>query len=331
MVAGVRTLQDNMFGITPGSLPFYRSRWVRQWNDARLRKTLQQAASSLGLSPYIFWAFLPTAAGLAGTMGEILTIYHCVDDYASNPGVDSQVIAEMERRILEKADLVFTTSVTLQRSLEKYHSHVVLLPVGVDDIFLTAATLPEPKDLSQIPKPRIAFTGAISSYKVNIDLLVQAASVYPEVSFVLIGPVGAGDPSTRVSELRKMHNVYLLGSREHRRLPEYLMSMDILMLPSAHTPTMRSSFPAKLFEYFATGKPVIAVKQETLLPYHALMTLADSPEAFLDAIPKALQEKDQSKADARIELARQNVWHRRIEQISADIESALIRKHGGQR
>ena len=107
--------------------------------------------------------------------------------------------------------------------------------------------------------------------------------------------------------------------------------MDVLMLPSANTPTMRSSFPVKLFEYFATGKPVLAVKKETLLPYQTLMFLADSHGAFLSAIPKALDDRDQAKAEARLQIARQNVWERRIEEICAHVESALTRKQGGHK
>jgi len=329
IAGGVRTLRDNMWGITPTSLPFYGNRRIQRWNDQRLGKQLLRTAASLGFPHFVLWAFLPTAAGLAGTLGEVLTVYHCVDDYASNPGVDALAIRALELQLLQTADLVFATSVTLQRNLANRHAHVVLMPVGVDAMFF-ASELAEPEDLLRISKPRIGFTGAISSYKVDIDLLVESATTYPKVSFVLIGPVGAGDPNTKVAELRKLPNVFLLGSREHRRLPEYLHGMDVLMLPSANTPTMASSFPAKLFEYFATGKPVIAIKQEPLLAYQTLMILADSHRGFLDAISIALNDSDSTVSAERIAVARDNMWDRRMELICTEIEAALIRKRGGR-
>jgi len=329
MAGGVRSVKDNVWCITPSSLPFYRNRGIQNWNDRRLRKQLLRTTASLGFSHFVLWVFLPTAAGLAGTLDEVLTIYHCVDDYASNPGVDAQAIRALELQLLEKADVVFATSVTLQRKLADHHPHVVLMPAGVDPMFF-ASGLAEPEDLALIPKPRIGFIGAVSSYKVDIDLLVESATAYPKVSFVLVGPVGAGDPGTKIAGLRKLPNVFLLGARKHPRLPEYLYGMDVLMLPSAGTLTMASSFPVKLFEYFATGKPVVAIGQEPLLAYESLMIVADSHRGFLDAIGAALEETNQSKSQERLAVARQNTWDCRMEQICAAIDEALVRKSRGQ-
>ena len=328
---GIRKLQDNMWGITPRSLPLYRYNWIREWNERRLRKRIRNTRTSLGFARSIMWAFLPTAAGVAGNLDEGLIIYHCVDDYAANPGVDGQMIVDMERALLDKADVVFATSPPLQRALAKYHGHVHLMPVGVDEVFLQIESYAEPGDLVAVPRPRIGFTGAISGYKVNIPLLMKAAEGYPDVSFVLIGPAGEGDPSTDISTLRRMRNVYLMGSRRHQDLPGYLYYMDALMLPSADTVTMKSSFPAKLFEYMATGKPVIAMRQEPLAPYDALVNLAESESDFISGIRGMLEDNDLSKREARVEVARQNTWEVRMASICDVVEDALIRKQGSGR
>jgi glycosyltransferase involved in cell wall biosynthesis len=323
---GFRHLEENIWGMTPKTVPLYGSGQVRRWNDNRLRKSISHAATALGLHPLILWAFLPNAAGLAGTLGEVLTIYHCVDDYAANPGVDSQAIAAMERELLPKVDVVFATSMPLVERLRQHHSNVHWVPAGVDESFFRDSPVPQPADLADIPPPRIGFVGAVSGYKVDIPLVVDASRMYPDISFVLIGPVGEGDPSTDVSELRRGKNVFILGPRDHRHIPEYLHHMDAMMLPSAPTTTMKSSFPVKLFEYFATGKPVIAISQDPLMSYSSLITLVESGSEFLGAIPRVLEDSAPSRVKARVEVARQNTWENRIRRIGEIVEDALAAK-----
>ncbi len=159
--------------------------------------------------------------------------------------------------------------------------------------------------------------------------LVQPAGRYPDVSFVMIGPVGAGDPFTDISGLRALSNVYLLGPRDHGALPSYLYHMDALMLPSPDTPTMTSSFPVKMFEYLATGKPILARAQEPLRKYDSLVHLAESTSDFLDGIGMVLDERDASKAGVRMEIARNNTWEHRLQQIGTILEEALVRKQAG--
>jgi len=329
--SGIRGLQENIWGITPKTLPIYRSAFIQKWNDQRLKKTILNAGKSLKMNSPILWVFLPTAVKMVGNLGERLIVYHCVDDYSANPGVNPRVISEMEQEMLKKAEVVFATSQPLQRSLQKFHSNVIWIPAGVDETFFQKQNYPEPKDLAGIHHPRIGFTGAISGYKVDIPLLIEASERYPDVSFVLIGPVGAGDPYTDVSYLKKQSNVFFLGPRKHEQLPEYLYHMDALMLPSAQTPSIRASFPVKIYEYLATGKPVIARKQETLMSFWSVIYLASSNTDFLDGIGQVLKDQDSCCAKARVKLAMQNTWTDRIQQISTVIEQALIRKQKSQR
>ena len=326
---GIRELQDNIWGITPRALPVSSVGLVQNWSDHRLQKAISKAIETLGFRSFILWTFLPSWAGLAGNMGEALTIYHCVDDYEANPRVNSQLVMDLERQLLGKADLVIVTSEPLLRKLEQFHRNVHLVQAGVDDGFFLDDEPPIPDDLSDIPVPRIGFTGAVSEYKVDIPLMVEAAERYPDVSFVLIGPVGAGDPNTDISKLRKQSNVYLIGSRDHDSLPDYLYHMDALMLPSPDTPTMKSSFPVKLFEYLATGKPILARAQEPLEEYASLVYLAESRVDFINGIGRVLDDNDISKRKARVEIAKLNKWEHRIIQLGKIVEETLVLKLAG--
>ncbi|MCV5590937.1 glycosyltransferase family 1 protein, partial [Escherichia coli] len=66
------------------------------------------------------------------------------------------------------------------------------------------------------------FIGAISSYKVNFELLSSLAKSRPQYHIVLIGLVGEGDRNTDVSILENHKNIHLLGPKEYDELPSYL-------------------------------------------------------------------------------------------------------------
>ena len=71
------------------------------------------AARRLGLEHPVLWAFLPTYLRTADALDPRLVVYHCVDRYAGNPGVDAAWVDELERRMLRRADLVFASSPAL--------------------------------------------------------------------------------------------------------------------------------------------------------------------------------------------------------------------------
>ena len=67
---------------------------------------LRGAMRRLGMRNPILWIFLPTGEALAGALAERLLIYHCVDAYAENPGVDRAAILALEARLLARCDRI---------------------------------------------------------------------------------------------------------------------------------------------------------------------------------------------------------------------------------
>ena len=55
--------------------------------------------------------------------------------------------------------------------------------------------------MDRLPRPIAGFVGNITGYKLDFDLIAAAAEQNPKWSFVLIGPIGRGDPSTDVAKL----------------------------------------------------------------------------------------------------------------------------------
>ena len=71
----------------------------------------------------------------------------------------------------------------------------------------------------------------------------------------------------------------------------------------------------KFYEYCAAGKPVVATSLPELKQYEPNIYCIDTVEEFVKAIEKAIKEEDQSRYNARIEIAKENSWTARAKAI----------------
>ncbi len=326
IAGGVRRINDNLTVLAPFVIPVYDSETIRRMNTALLAMQIQKALPK-NVKP-ILWIYLPSLVGLVGRFGEKLVIYHCIDEHAANPNVPSQQVKEWEARLLKAADAVFASSSTLYEDKRAFNPNTFYLPNVADvDLFARArdGTLPIPDELKNVAHPVAGFVGNISAYKMDLDLLYTVAKCKPDWSFVLIGPVGRGDPSTDVSKLQALQNVHLLGERSYAELPRYVKTFDACLIPFRRNDSTRGTLPMKFFEYLASGKPVIATDLPTLSEFRDYFYPVRNAAEFVAALQAALTE-DASRAAARARLAQKYSWDARMVDIDRIVSDLLTRK-----
>ncbi len=155
----------------------------------------------------------------------------------------------------------------------------------------------------------------------GVDVLLGAAVHVPEYQFVLAG----GGPE-EVDETRRRYpqpNILLLGQRTSEEVTEVLRAADVLVLPnkSGNIVSERYTSPLKLFEYMASGTPIVASD----LP--SIREILTSNECFFFkandslSLARALREAIEGRAEAgrRAQTARRAVarytWHNRAIEI----------------
>jgi glycosyltransferase involved in cell wall biosynthesis len=273
----------------------------------------RRALRSLGFEQPLFILGLPQGLDLIEGVPRSGLVYHCADDYAE-VSVFPPSFVELEQRLLKAADVVITTAEPLRAKKAPWNPHTYAVPNGVsfDHFFAArAATTEVPEDLRPIPGPIIGFVGGVAEW-LDLELIAAIARRRKDWSFVLIGPI-----LVDVSVLRDESNVLLLGPRPYASLPGYLKGMNVATIPFLMNELTRNADPIKLYEYLAGGLPVISTDMPQVRRLQPLIELADSVDAFERAIERALGDRSESAAAARVAEARKHAWSSRFAQVEA--------------
>jgi len=245
------------------------------------------------------WAYLH--GGLAAYQPR-LVIFDCVDDFPEWRPYEASMLA--------RADAVVASSTALEARLQPLHQRVALVPNGCDFPFFNAPPAgPLPSDFPRSRRPRVVFVGAWGSW-VDSHLITQISKQLPLWDFILIGPDFGGRPVFG-------HNIHRLGVRPYERLPAYLHQMDVTIIPFQDNQVTRAANPVKLWEYLATGKPVVSTPLPEVLPLQGLVHIAGASD-FARAIQVAFHDRTHNPgaAERRVAAAKANSWEARYEAIT---------------
>ena len=311
---GCRPVSENISVFSPLVIPFHGNRAARWVNRRLLRWSLRRACRKLGFDHPITWSFVPSSGEVAGSLSERMVIYHCVDEYSKFAGTDENAILEMERRLIEKADVVVVSSSRLYETKHAYNPNTFLVTHGADVAHFRSAchdTVAIPPDVPTLQSPVIGFFGLVADW-VDLEVMRFLATSRPEWSLLVIGDIQAD-----VSALRDLHNVHLLGRRSYATLPAYCKAFDVAILPFVVNELTVAANPLKLREYLAAGLPVVATPLPEVLKLSGLVRTAQAPPDFLHQIERLLKEGRRGPDPAVSALMERESWDQKVEELSA--------------
>ena len=282
----VCTENDRLRVVVPhlphGSSPADIIRYQRQLIDELIQKER--------ISDFVAWYYTPMALLFSDHLKPRLTVYDCMDELSAFWGAPKELL-DQEKRLMEKAGIMFTGGYSLFEAKQRRHPHVFAFPSSIDFAHFSSARrpLPDPVDQRSLPNPRIGFSGVIDE-RFDYELLGKLAERRRDWHFVMIGPVVKINPAL----LPKGPNVHYLGMKDYKQLPAYFSNWNVAMLPFALNESTRFISPTKTPEYLSAGLPVVSTPiRDVVRTYGSqdFVQIADSAEAFEAAIELALQQK----------------------------------------
>jgi glycosyltransferase involved in cell wall biosynthesis len=143
-------------------------------------------------------------------------------------------------------------------------SRIEVLPNGVNVERFNCADIEKQlfdTDIWDGVTPVVTYSGSLRQGK-GVDQFIDAASLIKDAKFFIVG--GTNEDISRYKaqlKSRNIYNVFFTGHVSQSEVPKFLIRSDVLVLPNttsaiAHSPEYTS--PMKMFDYMASGKPIVA-------------------------------------------------------------------------
>ena len=237
------------------------------------------------------------------TIGSTVpVIFDYADDYIamfrhelgiSERHVLTRIASALLHRLIRRSLMVTSVSEILNKKTA--HPNAILLPNGAD---IRPHAVPPPMLHIEKTKLTCGYVGAFE-YFIDLDLMIQIAKILPECSFVF---VGAGREFVRVKEQvaeLNLKNVVLTGAVPHRQAMQFIAEMDVCLNLFVKSEVSHAASPIKLFEYLASGKPVLTtrlIEVQRLDPHGDIVYYADDAAEAVATI-RQLMRNDSNKAE----------------------------------
>lgn len=293
---------------------------------SRLRKLLNEYLKTKALRTYlrdlgyrkqntVLWLFPPHPyiERLLKVVPYRLSVAHVIDNFTKlGPSHALYPYAQSQYpRLGELADIIITTSQANQHEFSNTGRPCYLFYPAVDKSFIgNPGQLPFRKNGTA---PHLGYVGWIME-RTDLDLLSLIARQRPDWKLTLVGPQYP-ENILKESELLSLPNVDYLGSLPQEKVPDFLQTLDVCLMPHRDNEYSRSMGPLKLYQYLASGKPVVTTNVAGLDKVREHLYIASEYAEYIKCISDALDSDSPELAAKRIEAASRETWDIRVREM----------------
>jgi glycosyltransferase involved in cell wall biosynthesis len=168
---------------------------------------------------------------------------------------------ELEQSVLKEANAVLTISPTFQKDLEKLaHRKIKLLTNGYDPADIPLGFSPKKKEVGKL---HLVYSGIIDAIRNPIPLLEAMKAEFEKsgehIEWTFVGKVSEQIQNYVKADSWLSARIHFAGYVSHQEVFGFYTKADALVLILTDTKNAKGNIPGKLFEYLATGIPVMAL------------------------------------------------------------------------
>jgi glycosyltransferase involved in cell wall biosynthesis len=199
---------------------------------------------------------------------------------------------------------------------------IYVSPDAVDaELFVRDISVEDARKQLDLPRDKsiILYSGHLYDWK-GAQTIVEIAQGLPD-NYIVVVVGGTDEDVSRYRNItRNIKNILYIGKKPYNQIPIYLRAADILILPNSGKEQISREFtsPMKLFEYMASGRPIIASNlssiKEVLSDSMVFFAEADNAQSFLKTIEhvsKNGSEAANKSLQARDYVVRSHTWNTR--------------------
>jgi hypothetical protein len=272
----------------------------------------------LNLKKIIFFPSTPLAALFVDNIRKDLVCFDLIDEYRGyNPFNLDLNSSNLEKDLIRNSDIILCTAIKLYERTRNIHNNVHLIPNAVDikkyeNIFPVK---------TNNERPVIGFIGYLEPIIWDLELLEYTIRKLKNYEFVFVGLYNKD-----AEKFKKYSNVNMTGRISFHNLINNLKKFDVCLIPFNKNELIECINPVKMYEYLATGKPIVSTELPEPARYNDVIYIAKDKEEFVEKIEFALQEKDENLVKKRIQIAKENTWDKRVEEILNIIQRFLDKR-----
>ena len=326
-IKGFRKQMDNLYTYSPLILPFPYLRIARWINRYLLLSSLERWMKVMDFYDPIIWTFLPTpiVLDLVDGISHKAFVYYCTDNFSATSKAAKKII-KYEKKVLNKADAVFVMAESLVEYCSKFNDNVICIPMGIDieSFFVKNQDDKRPLEIEGFNNRIIGYIGGIRN-SIDQELIIYLAKNLTDFTFVFVGPL-----QTDITPLRQFKNIIFIDQKLHTELSKYIRYFDVCIIPYKKNDYTNNISPAKLNEYLIMGKPIVSTKLKEIKIFNQennnVLYIADDYQNFAELLIEAIKQDNDLLKNKRIEIARNNSWDKKIEEMCEVIEAVIKRK-----
>jgi len=306
--------------------------WQKRAQHWWIRKKVRELADEVEVDRLLLFVALPdwTVQYHEDLFGASIFLFDSTELFHAHPRLRQQDphykrIAQNEDDLTKRARIVTCASRKSWRDKQKLNSNVHYLPNAADiDLFSEVGP-----DLGFRERHGLGSDSVLLAYlgvdngRLNRSILDYLLCYNSNWYLCVIGPDSPSFPQGK--------RVITLGELPKRRAVGVLKAMDVCLLPHEINEFTDSQSPIKLYDYLASGKPIVSTSVAGTCDFRGAVLIADSKEEFAAKVEQALDTDTDDMREQRLRLARENSWQARVQSLVSIVRSELVGKeHHGE-